>query len=592
MSKKFRIPITAFTVFGISFLLAFTVGIVMFLGFGQVAQTTRQLWAEQSEGLIDTMEASLNNRLQPIHAQALWMAGDIKDLSDPASLDEYVFGAFAATPQVAGIAVVDVNGMSRRWHRDSRAAIDESWSDRPWIKDYLALVEQAKAPSWRDPIFTDTVGTSTLLHDVALRDADGRFIGALAQIVPIHDISGSLAREHADTGVTPFVLYNRDFVLAHPQVFDVSEEQPLPRLEDFGDLVLARIWSPDEEASFISAAMTDTRASGIFWGDHFYLYLYRNIDRFGPAPWTIGAYLNTTLLSDDQTERAFRALTAGLVVLVLGVIASIIVGRKISSPIKIFVQSANKVEAGKLDEITPLGENRIRELDDAAYAFNHMVSGLRERELIRDTLGRFVPEKVASSLLAGGGQIDVQQTEATILFCDIEAFTRLTESLGPVRIVEVLNAYFSAMVDLLEARGGVVTQFQGDAILATFNVPVADPDHARNAVLAGREMLASVEQNQFAGEKLKIRVGINTGPVVAGAIGARGRLNYTVHGDAVNRAARLEALNKELGTRLLVSQSTIEQIDGIEFVAVGDTAVRGQSEAIRLFTLAQTGSAE
>ena len=103
-----------------------------------------------------------------------------------------------------------------------------------------------------------------------------------------------------------------------------------------------------------------------------------------------------------------------------------------------------------------------------------MVKGLRERELIRETLGRFVPEKVASSLLSGGGDIPVQQTEATILFCDIEAFTRLTETLGPVKIVDVLNAFFSAMVEILERHGGVVTQFQGDAILATFNVPIAD----------------------------------------------------------------------------------------------------------------------
>ena len=165
-----------------------------------------------------------------------------------------------------------------------------------------------------------------------------------------------------------------------------------------------------------------------------------------------------------------------------------------------------------------------------------MVDGLREREIIRDTLGRFVPEKVASSLLAGGGTIPVQEAEATILFCDIEAFTQLTETLGPVKIVDVLNAFFSAMVDILEQHGGVVTQFQGDAILATFNVPMADVNHARNAIQAAQEMLNCVANNEFEDETLNIRIGINTGSVVAGAIGAKGRLNYTVHGDAVNLA--------------------------------------------------------
>lgn len=591
MPDKRRIPITAITVFGTSSLLVITVGIVLFLGFGQAVQSTRQLWAEQSEGLIDSMESSLDARLKPIRDQALWMARDIKDVSDLASLDDYVFGALAATPQVIGIAVVDANGMSRRWHRESRSAIDEDWSTRSFIKDYMAVVEQDDKPTWRDPIFTYTVKKSTLLHDIALHDASGGFIGILAQIVPISEISGSLAREYSETGITPFVLYNRQFVLAHPQIFNGSEENPLPPLESFGDLVLARIWSPDEEAAFISSAMTDTRASGVFWGENYYLYLYRNIERYGPAPWTIGAYLNTTLLEDDQGERALRALIAGLVVLVLAIIASIIVGRKVSSPVKAIVRAAEAVDAGELERVEPLGGSHIRELDDASTAFNRMVGGLRDRALIRDTLGRFVPEKVASSLLAGGGKLDVVETEATILFCDIEAFTRLTESLGPVKIVDVLNAYFSRMVEILEQHGGVVTQFQGDAILATFNVPVSDPAHASHAVRAADAMLTSVAGSEYAGERLNIRIGINTGNVVAGAIGARGRLNYTVHGDAVNLAARLEAMNKEFGTRLLISDFTAAQLEGFELAAIGKTTARGQSQSLEVFTLAKLTAA-
>ncbi|MCP4391612.1 MAG: adenylate/guanylate cyclase domain-containing protein, partial [Gammaproteobacteria bacterium] len=241
---------------------------------------------------------------------------------------------------------------------------------------------------------------------------------------------------------------------------------------------------------------------------------------------------------------------------------------------------------GELGRIEPLSGSRIRELDDASGAFNNMVSGLRERKLIRDTLGRFVPEEVASSLLAGGGKLEVQQGEATILFCDIEAFTKLTESIGPVKIVEVLNAYFSRMVEILELHGGVVTQFQGDAILATFNVPVADPEHARNAVLAARAMLTSVAGSEYAGERINIRIGVNTGKVVAGAIGAKGRLNYTVHGDAVNLAARLEALNKEYGTRLLMSESAVSHLPEDELRTIGETTVRGQTRSIKLYTLA------
>jgi len=585
MSSRYRIPIMAITVFGTSALLAISVGIVLYLGFNQAAQTTRQLWADQAETLIDTIETNLENRLHPVRDQALWVARDITDLSDLAALDEYFFGVLAATPQVAGIAVVSADGHSRRWHRDSRSAIDEDWSTRPWIREYIEQVKKDNSANWREPIFTDTVNSSSLLHDVPLHDASGNFIGIFAQIVTIKELSSFLMRDNSDTGTTPFVLYNRDFVLAHPSIGDGSLKQPLARLDELGDLVLERIWSPDEEADFISQALSNTEASGIFWGEHYYLYLYRDINRYGPAPWTIGVYLNTSLRTEGQIEDLMRALAAGLAVLVFAIIAAVIVGRKVSAPIRAIAQAADSVNADDLDAIDTLGSSRIRELDDAGHAFNNMVDGLRDRQLIRETLGRFVPEEIASSLLSGGGDIPVLQTEATILFCDIEGFTRLTETLGPVKIVDVLNAYFSAMVDILERHGGVVTQFQGDAILATFNVPITDPGHAANALAAACEMLDEVSTNRYDDVEIKVRIGVNSGEVVAGAIGAKGRLNYTVHGDAVNLAARLEALNKEHGSRLLVSESTATQIESGELVQVGEVTARGQTRSIRIFSV-------
>ena len=588
MSFRYRISITVITVFGTSTLLALSVGLVLYLGLNQAAETTRLLWADQSRTLIDTLQNSLGERLQPVRNQALWVANDVTDLSDPKALDAYFFGALAATPQVTGIAIITTEGISRRWSRQQHLAITEDWSQKPWMKDYLKQSQSASGPGWRAPIFEESTDSTTLLHDIPLRDTTGRFIGVFAQIVSVRDLSSYLSSAHTNTGVTPFVLYNRDFVLAHPSIGIGNSDQPLQTIDEFDDLVLQRIWTPDEDAAFISAALNDTEASGVFWGDRYYLFLYRDIEGFGPLPWTIGVYLNTTLIENDHKDSLTRALLAGIAVLVLAIIATLIIGRRISVPIRKIAGAANAVNAGDLDDldhIAPLGASHIRELDEAGNAFNNMIVGLRERALIRETLGRFVPEKVASSLLSGGGDIPVQQTQASILFCDIEGFTKLTETLGPVKIVTVLNAYFSAMVDILERRGGVVTQFQGDAILATFNVPITDPDHAENALAAACEMLEDVRINRYDDIVLNIRIGINTGEVVAGAIGAKGRLNYTVHGDAVNLAARLEALNREHGSRLLVSESTAMLIEASELLQVGETTVRGQTRSIRLFSL-------
>ncbi len=586
MPRPVRIPLTAITVFATSGLLAVSVAIVLYLGFSQAAQSTRLFWASQAETLIDSMEASLDARFTPVRDQALWVAQDLRGLQDPATLDEYMFGVLAATPQVAGVAVIRPDGTTRRWHRAERHAISENWSDRDWFEAYLRQVGATDGPTWREPIFTDTVGTTTLLHDVALRDAAGEFIGVFAQIVPVHEFSEFLSRLHASDGITPFVLYDRERVLAHPEHDSELYRQTLADLETFRDPVMRRIWSPDEAVPYIARLLHSTSAAGLHHQGSFYLFLYRDIERYGPAPWTLGAYIDTTKILNDPGRRLMRAAGAGLIVLLIGVLLSVLVGRSISKPVQSLARAAEAIEHGDLDAVGPFASSRVRELDDAQQAFAHMVSGLRERRLIRDTLGRFLPEEVASSLLAGGGELEVQQAEATILFCDIEAFTELTESVGPVRIVAVLNAYFSAMVDILERRGGVVTQFQGDAILATFNVPIADPGHAVNAVLSAQEMLACVRDEVFADVRLAIRIGINTGTVVAGAIGARGRLNYTVHGDAVNLAARLEALNKEYGTRLLLTEQTAARVPDREFVAIGTTRVRGQSGSIRLYTLA------
>ncbi len=591
MTEKFRIPITAVTVVSTSLLLAISVGIVLYLGFNQAANNTQQLWADQAEAIISSMEQSLESQLNPVQDQALWVAEDINDLSNLSTFDDYMMGTLAAIPQLAGIALVTKAGQSRRWHRDSRQIIDEDWSQRSEIMQWIDSVEVDSRSTWRSPIWVEKpVGTATLLHDIPLFSNQGEFIGVFAQIITIAELSSVISRKHTETGLTPFILYNKDYVLAHPMLISSTRQlqtgtQVLPSIDSFDDIILSRIWTPDDTVDFFSSALTDIEANGVHWGKKFYIYVHRNSMAFGPVPWTIGTYINTSLAGDGVLESLVNAILGGLMVLFISILASVYIGYKVRQPVKAIAIAAKAVKNGDLEAIPDLAENRIREIDDANHAFNNMVQGLKERELIRKTLGRFVPEEVASSLLDGGGNITPRQTEASILFCDIEAFTHLTEILGPTKIAEVLNAFFSDMVAQLEQYGGVVTQFQGDAILATFNVPISDSQHAANAIHAAREMLNHVEQRLFAGQQLNVRIGINSGIVFAGAIGAEGRLNYTVHGDAVNLAARLESMNKEFGTRLLVSENTMKLTDKFDLRKLGQISVRGQSNSINIYTL-------
>jgi len=156
----------------------------------------------------------------------------------------------------------------------------------------------------------------------------------------------------------------------------------------------------------------------------------------------------------------------------------------------------------------------------------------------------------------------------------------------PETVVQMLNEYFPAVIEPVERHGGVVNQFQGDAMLITFNVPVADPEHADRAVRAALEMQQAVNGKTFAGAQLKTRIGIATGKVIAGNVGSGERVNYTVHGDAVNLAARLEQLNKEHGTRILVSAETIALLKGdYRIESMGAMSVRGKSAPVEIHAL-------
>ncbi len=208
------------------------------------------------------------------------------------------------------------------------------------------------------------------------------------------------------------------------------------------------------------------------------------------------------------------------------------------------------------------------------------------RETIVRTLGQYVPESVAASIIRDEGNLEPTRTKATILFSDIENFTNIAESMPPERVFQMLNEYFSAVVQPIIDHGGVVNQFQGDAMLVTFNVPVEDPLHADNAVKTAAAMQAVIADKTFASVSLRTRVGINSGEVIAGNVGAGSRYNYTVHGDAVNSAARLEQLNKEYGSNTIVSESTVVLLrNEYPMHAIGEVSIRGKREGLRIFRL-------
>jgi len=283
-----------------------------------------------------------------------------------------------------------------------------------------------------------------------------------------------------------------------------------------------------------------------------------------------------------------KAFAVALALVLITVLLSMRLAASMARPIEQLASMATSVERHGLEGVAEHPGSVIREVDDAGSAFNAMIGGLRERELIRNLFGRYVPADVATEIIRGKGALEPVEAECSILFVDLAGFTSLAEGLRPIELVEVLNQFFGLATGIIEQHDGVVTQYQGDAILAIFNVPIPRPDHATSAVMAAIGLVHASEDNTFAERQLSIRVGVNTGNVVAGNVGASDRLHYTVHGDAVNVAARLEQLNKRFGTQVLVSEATRDACPDIEFEPIGELEVRGKREPVIVYTLRES----
>jgi adenylate cyclase len=213
-------------------------------------------------------------------------------------------------------------------------------------------------------------------------------------------------------------------------------------------------------------------------------------------------------------------------------------------------------------------------------------SVVKQMEFIREIFGKFVPDSIASALVENKGNLEPIRTEATIVYTDIEGFTTTAEGVSAEQMFRMLNEYMPAVIEPIARHGGVVNGFHGDGILAVFNAPLQDPRHADHALEAAIEIQAATSARLFAGLPIVTRLGVNTGEVMSGTVGSGNRLSYTVLGDPVNVAARLEELNKEYGTRVLVSGNTVDALQNRHpLVRIGNVGIRGKREPVRIYRL-------
>lgn len=229
------------------------------------------------------------------------------------------------------------------------------------------------------------------------------------------------------------------------------------------------------------------------------------------------------------------------------------------------------------------------EIEDLATGFNTMVDGLQERDRLQATMGKYLSEQVVEHLMAGRVELGGVTLPVTILFSDIRSFTSISETMSAHELVALLNEYFTDMLRIVMQEGGVVDKYIGDAIMAVFGAPVPKPDDAERAVRAAvrmREALVTLNVRLAARGLTQLRtgIGIHTGEVVAGNIGSDQRMEYTVIGDAVNLASRLESATKELNADLLISEETHRLVAAhFNTKQIREITVKGRQQPVMVY---------
>lgn len=283
-----------------------------------------------------------------------------------------------------------------------------------------------------------------------------------------------------------------------------------------------------------------------------------------------------------------------ILLLIIAFVITLSLSRLIINPLNKLTQASKRIKDG--DYKSRVGIVTSDELGILADSFNDMADSLAEKEFMRDTFGKIVDPEVRDYLMKekesdGLSGLGGETREVTVLFCDIRSFTAMSEKMEAAEVVSLLNKYFTALGQCITAHHGIINKYIGDAIMAIFGAPVKSDNSAKDAFEAAIDMRkALIEVNKdFLKEGLpevRFGIGIHTGPVFAGTIGAANRMEYTVIGDTVNTASRLESLCKTYKTDLLISDASASRLekesDKLKFLV--DAEIRGKTGTMKVYT--------
>jgi class 3 adenylate cyclase len=579
-------------------LIAIAIGAVLWISLGSAKDNMLRLLGASGESLVDAMIEQVESHLASAESQAEFVAGLMAEGElDPAGedrLDDILLGSLGGAREIYGIAYITEDFQMTGVARGPRGLIrrKQVWKDKPSTKAWMRWARESDGPAWIGIHWIEDLGEPGLIYLQPVR-VDNRFRGAILSAVTLRALSEFIANISDQTELTSFILSGDGAVIAHAALKGAAarggKDAPLPTLESLDDPDLALFSLPADfdlrdvrPHASVDGKLVDRDDRGV-------VFFHRSVFGFGPEAWTFGVYAPL-----EQVDRSFEglriALLVGIAVLGLAVLAAVVLSGAIARPIARLASVSGAVQRLEIGRAELLDPTYLREVNRAANAYNAMLNALRWFEI-------YLPRSLVLRLMRqGASAVRSEQREVTVLFTDIVGFTGLASDLPAAGLAQLLNEHFSLLAEPIEAEEGTIDKYIGDSVMAFWGAPMEQPDHARRAAracLAAVRSLAEDNRRRTAvGQPaIRIRAGLHSGPVIVGNIGAPGRINYTLIGDTVNAAQRIEQLGKahmeENETAvILVSGETAALLEpAFELQAVQELVLRGRREPTRIMKL-------
>jgi class 3 adenylate cyclase len=433
--------------------------------------------------------------------------------------------------------------------------------------------------AWSDFQYRQGIATGVKVAEIDLGNGQ-----SLMALYP-QQVFARVAREMEWEGrQRVFLLSGRDRGIVVSDVpaaaFAASPEQPLPALASLTASPLHLIWTENENAHTMGGSIGGRVFPG---GGGMFTAIFTEVSS-GPAKgWILGTLYRAEEFGAalDQTR---IVLYAALVALVVGAFLSFVVGRLLGRPLNRLAHAAASLRQLDFDASERLPRSRLAELDDVNQAFNGSIGAL-------NAFAKYVPRQLVSRLIEEGmtSTRNIEIKEMTIVFTDLAGFTDLASHMSAEETASYLNGYFETVSDAIAEQHGTIDKFLGDGVMAFWGAPSDQPDHAELAISAVKALADRIAQMPL--DTMRVRIGVHTGKVVVGDIGSAARMNYTVIGDAVNVAARLQEHGKTVDPDAkviaLVSGETMAHLpEGISATSLGSVHLRGRTEPLSVFRIA------